>query len=367
MAKLLSQKQRELRFKYLGLGEYNKKNIRKFQKMAFPNNKDEWDSEYGIHTDRALRTFYNVKKYGGGYFEPEEFRCNCGRCCGYPSYMKKVEMEHLARIRKHYKKPMTITSGLRCGAENRRVGGVANSGHLRGYAADFCIPGVTETVSQRKKALNYMSKLPNHEFTYGAHMYDSNGLYRDASGMGNAMHSETHKPVKTPQQKICDVAKEIADSHKYKYVYYASKYGKECAICHPHGGKNKGWQCIGYVTHCWHAVINQVKCRCDSITDQIYNKLLKVSLSEATKIVQQRLGIKDIKIIRNGGKAIPLSKLQAGDWIAYYTKSGYKHTALYIGDGKIADCTSGRTPNIKYGAPSYKGMTIKLAIRYTGK
>lgn len=367
---LLTKEQRKTRFEYLGLGSYNKDNILKFQKMAFPHNKAEQDSEYGEHTDRALRTFYNVKRFGGGYFEPEEFRCNCGKCCGYPSFMKKVQMQHLAKIRKHYGKPMIITSGLRCKAENARVGGVANSGHLKGYAADFYMKGVTETVKQRVSALKWIVKQTNHEFTYGAYMKDSNGVYRDASSMGNAMHTETHAPKKvkkTVQDKICDEAKKIANSGKYKYVYFSEKYGSECAICHPHNGKNKGWQCIGYVTHCWHSVIKGVKCRCDSLTDQIYNELLTVSLDEAKKIVQNRLGIEDIKIIRNGGKAIPFSKLKKGDWVVYYTSKGYKHTALWLGNGKIADCTSGRTPNIKYGVKSYKGMTIKLAIRYTGK
>ena len=363
---LLTIKERKKRLEYLGFGTYSKENILKFQKKAFPNNTEEQDSNYGIHTDRALRTFYNVKKYGGGYFKPSEFRCNCGHCCGYPSYMKKVQIEHLVRIRKHYGKPMDVTSGLRCSYENSRVGGVPNSGHTRGYATDFHISGVTDTVARRQSALKWIKKQPDHEFTYGAYMKDSNGLYRVADGMGNAMHTETHAHVKTKQDKICDEAKKIADSKKYKYVFFSAPYGSECAICHPHGGKNQGWQCIGYVTHCWHAVIPKVKCRCDSITDQIYNQLLKVSLSEARRIVSKRLGISDITIIRNKN-GISLSKLKRGDWIAYYTKSGYKHTALYIGDGKIADCTSTRKPNIKYGVKSYTTMTIKVAIRYTGK
>lgn len=365
---LLTTDQRKKRFEFLGLGAYNKANILKFQKKAFPNSEGEQDSKYGQKTDRALRTFYNVKKYGGGYFQPQEFRCNCGHCSGYPSYMKKVEVEHLVRIRKHYGKPMAITSGLRCAYENARVGGAPGSGHTRGYAADFHIDGVTDTVSQRKSALKWIAKQPNHEFSYGAFMKDSNGLYRTAEGMGNAMHTETHKPIKTVQDKICDKAKEIADSKKYKYVYYSDKYGSECAICHPHDGKNKGWQCIGFTCACYrHGGGIDMKCRCDVITDQIYNKLLNVSLSNAKSIVRERLGNKNFTVIRNGGKAISTSKLKKGDWIAYYTSGGYKHTAIWLGDGKIADCTSGRKQQIKYGVKAYKSMTIKFAIRYKGK
>lgn len=196
---LLSIEARQKRFKALGLGEYNKANILKFQKMAFPDHKDQWDGIYGKNTDNALRTFYNCSLVKN--FKPEEFRCNCGKCCGYPSYMKQVELKHLQKIRDHYGKPMTITSGLRCANENARVGGVANSGHLNGYAADFYMPGVTETVSQRNAALKYMASLPNHQFTYGANMVDSEGNYRTASGMGNAMHTETHKPAKVDKTK----------------------------------------------------------------------------------------------------------------------------------------------------------------------
>ena len=177
------------------------------------------------------------------------------------------------------------------------------------------------------------------------------------------------KKALTIQEKICKTAKKIADSGKYKYVYYSDKYGKECAICHPHGGKNKGWNCIGYAFACWHHAGISCRCKCDVITDQIYNELLKVSLKKAKQIVADRIGLDQskIKIHRNGGKAIPFSRLTKGDIIVYYTSTGYKHTAIYIGDGKIADCTSGRKPQIKYGAPSYKGMTIKFAISYVGK
>lgn len=236
---LLTTEQRKKRFEYLGLGKYNKENILKFQKKAFPNDKDEQDSKYGIHTDRALRTFYNVKKYGGGYFEPEEFTCKCGHCCGYPTYMKKVQIQHLARIRKHYKKPMHITSGMRCPYENSKSGGVSNSGHLRGYATDFYMKDVTETAKERIKALKWIKKQPNHEFTYGAKMKDSDGTYRTASGMGNAMHTETHKPKTTFTDKMFSACKKQAKwMQNYKYRWQS----------HPTVPKSKFYgTCVTYV------------------------------------------------------------------------------------------------------------------------
>ena len=109
--------------------------------------------------------------------------------------MRQVELKHLQRIRDHYGKPIKITCGLRCPAENSAVGGIPNSSHLRGYAADFYMQGVTDSIGNRTAALKWIEKQPNHQFTYGAHMYDSEGKYRTAAGMGNAMHTETHKPT----------------------------------------------------------------------------------------------------------------------------------------------------------------------------
>lgn len=189
---LLTKEERKTRFKFLGLGEYNTENIKKFQKMAFPTLPKEWDGVYGTKTDNALRHFYNVRKVTKN-FSPEEFRCPCGRCTGYPTFMKQVELKHLQSIRTHYEKPMKITSGIRCAYENRRSGGVPNSGHLKGYAADFYMAGVTDTAARRSKALAWIKKQPHHKFTYGAYMVDSDGRYRTAKSMGQAMHTETKK------------------------------------------------------------------------------------------------------------------------------------------------------------------------------
>lgn len=215
---LLSIDTRKKYFKHLGLGEYNKENIRKLQKKYM--RASDADGIYGINTDRLLRHVYNCSLVPN--FKPEEFRCPCGKCTGYPDRMKQVELEHIQTIRTHYGKPMIITSGLRCKYENSRVGGVSNSGHLTGYAVDFYMAGVTDNVWSRNKALAYIKKLPNHKFTYGAHMVDSDGAYREASGMGNAMHTETKKKVSEPSltDKMMTACKTQADwmkNSKYQW------------------------------------------------------------------------------------------------------------------------------------------------------
>ena len=46
----------------------------------------------------------------------------------------------LEKFRVWYNRPMNITSGYRTPAYNKEVGGVSNSYHLRGLAADFKLP-----------------------------------------------------------------------------------------------------------------------------------------------------------------------------------------------------------------------------------
>lgn len=89
---LLTIEQRKARFEYLGLGEYNEANIKKFQRKYL--RKQDVDGKWGIDSDNALRHVYNVKRYTKS-FTPEEFKCDCGGryCTGYPTYMKKAEQQ----------------------------------------------------------------------------------------------------------------------------------------------------------------------------------------------------------------------------------------------------------------------------------
>lgn len=50
--------------------------------------------------------------------------------------------EYLQKARDHFGKPLIITSGYRTTAHNIKVGGVGNSQHVFGNAADVYIPGV---------------------------------------------------------------------------------------------------------------------------------------------------------------------------------------------------------------------------------
>jgi uncharacterized protein YcbK (DUF882 family) len=72
------------------------------------------------------------------HFSRSEFSCKCG--CGFNDV--SLELIHLLEsIREEYDKPMRITSGCRCPDYNASVGGVSNSAHTRGTAADIRVSG----------------------------------------------------------------------------------------------------------------------------------------------------------------------------------------------------------------------------------
>lgn len=78
-------------------------------------------------------------------FTKDEFKCQCGGayCNGYPDEIDTALVEMLQAIRNKYNKPLIITSGVRCKQHNYNVGGVGNSRHINGKAADFYVPGVS--------------------------------------------------------------------------------------------------------------------------------------------------------------------------------------------------------------------------------
>lgn len=71
------------------------------------------------------------------YFKPAEFDCKCGACnMGY-SDMDVQFVQKLDLARSIAKTAFVITSGFRCFDHNRRVGGIEESAHLTGNAADI--------------------------------------------------------------------------------------------------------------------------------------------------------------------------------------------------------------------------------------
>lgn len=77
------------------------------------------------------------------HFTREEFRCQCGGkyCNGFPKEPEKELVRTCDEIRRRLDVPVSIVdaggSGVRCPQHNANVGGVTNSNHLYGKAADL--------------------------------------------------------------------------------------------------------------------------------------------------------------------------------------------------------------------------------------
>lgn len=81
------------------------------------------------------------------YFDRSEFKCKCGGkyCNGYPSEPDKRMVRIADQLRKNLGVPITIVSGLRCKTWNAIQGGVSNSQHMYGEAADIYAKGVSQS------------------------------------------------------------------------------------------------------------------------------------------------------------------------------------------------------------------------------
>lgn len=75
------------------------------------------------------------------YFRRGEFRCPCGRCGGFPVEPQESMVRTVDEIRHRLGVPVSVVdgggSGVRCASHNAEVGGVSNSQHLYGLAADL--------------------------------------------------------------------------------------------------------------------------------------------------------------------------------------------------------------------------------------
>lgn len=68
------------------------------------------------------------------HFSRSEFSCRCN--CGFDTVDAEL-LNVLEEIRSHFNAPVKITSGCRCEAYNKTVGGKKYSQHLFGRAADI--------------------------------------------------------------------------------------------------------------------------------------------------------------------------------------------------------------------------------------
>ena len=81
--------------------------------------------------------------WASAHFLMDEYACDCaGDCDGWPAQMDPELLEKIEALRCAFDRPIIITSGVRCERRNAEVGGIENSWHLSGHAADLYCPGV---------------------------------------------------------------------------------------------------------------------------------------------------------------------------------------------------------------------------------
>ena len=77
-------------------------------------------------------------------FSLEEFKCKDGSDIPNTALLNIVELaRNLEVLRTAINKPITINSGYRSPKYNAKIGGVKDSQHLRGTAADIRVSGMT--------------------------------------------------------------------------------------------------------------------------------------------------------------------------------------------------------------------------------
>ena len=93
-------------------------------------------------TKEATGTFWDEIEF----FDREEFRCKCGGkyCNGFPAEPKEQLVRIADQLRKNLGVPITVISGLRCPTWNSIQGGVENSQHMYGEAADIYASGKSQ-------------------------------------------------------------------------------------------------------------------------------------------------------------------------------------------------------------------------------
>lgn len=79
-------------------------------------------------------------------FTSQEFECPCGKCKAKRQIIVEISpilVDKLQLLRDRVGEPIYITSGVRCKAYNKKIGGYSKSPHLDGLAADIQVKGIS--------------------------------------------------------------------------------------------------------------------------------------------------------------------------------------------------------------------------------
>ena len=102
------------------------------------------------------------------YFNRHEIMCHCG-CRQGENIVNPILLESLDELRERYGRPIYVECMYRCPAHNYAVGGVLNSQHIYGNAADIWVDGDYEEFYNfviESKLFDGVGYYPNDEFVH---------------------------------------------------------------------------------------------------------------------------------------------------------------------------------------------------------
>lgn len=161
---------------------------------------------------------------------------------------------------------------------------------------------------------------------------------------------------------VCEYARGLSkqDWHYISYKLFLP-YTHKCPVCSRRKyGKRYGSNCICVPFACWHHG-GHIPCRCSThvINDSNWNRIAELPDDNAAlDIARKRIGVRDIMLIR--GKNV-MDSLHRGDICAHFSEGRYIHSSLYLGEGKMLDCSLE-----KMHIAIRDAMKSEFAIRYTG-
>lgn len=161
---------------------------------------------------------------------------------------------------------------------------------------------------------------------------------------------------------VCKYAYKLGkqDWHYISFKWTAP-YTHKCPICSDRlKGERYGSNCICVPFACWHHG-GHIPCHCNThvINDSNWERISELpDYKKALAIARRRTGVRDIMLIR--GEEV-MSSLCKGDICAHFNGDQYIHSSLYLGKGKMIDCSLE-----KMHIAVRDAMDCRFAIRYTG-
>lgn len=124
-------------------------------------------------------------------FTSMEFDCHGEGCCEQTVINEELP-KLLQKIRDHFDKPITITSGYRCPIHNSRVGGAVGSRHSKGDAADIVVKDTSpREVAKYAESIGILG--------VGLYETDSDGhfVHIDTRNYKSFWYGQSEKPMTT--------------------------------------------------------------------------------------------------------------------------------------------------------------------------